>query len=220
MKLVTFQTIIIVLLILILVTQYNRKTTTFQHNDQPLTIDSYLYVREYKKQLIKNTTDLLDDIGIKFVLAHGNLIEFARGKPILHDDDIDIRFDHKDFEKWKKYCKDPKDSYNLVFDNRINSVDQQLKNGIQVHLKNFNNRDQLKTFPNMDIHLDLVANNIKNSVWMPYDIDFQKRREITYLGEKTYVPSEKDTHRILKKEYGDNLFWSYKKPNSNTEFVG
>lgn len=200
---------------------YLRKQTTFRFNkEQPLTVDSYLYTREYKRQLIKGITSLLDELDIKFVLSHGNLLEHIRGKPILHDDDVDIRFDEKDLDKWKKYCQGSEENeYNLVFDGRFHEWDKQLYDGIQIRLKEFKNEKGLETFSNMDIHADLVVATINRGCWISYDIDFEKRRETKYLGEKTYIPSEKDTHKILKKDYGDNIFWSYKRPNCDIQII-
>ena len=214
-----FKTVIIIFLLLIIFNIMYRKKDTFQHNNQLLTVDSYVYVKEHRRQLIKNVTKLMDELDIKFVLSHGNLLEFVRGKPILHDDDIDIRFDKKDFDKWKEYCQDPdnKNKYNLVFDNRFNEIDKQLINGIQIRLNSFNNEKELKTFPDIDIHVDFVSASIDSNIWIPYDIDFDKKREITYLGEKCYVPSKEDSHKVLKKDYGDNMFWSYKYPNKNVQ---
>ena len=224
-RLEIFLTIIIVILMIIIFNMRYRKQTTFQHNkNQPLTVGSYAYVKEYRKQLIKNITKLLDELDIKFILGHGNLLEFMRDKPILHDDDIDIRFDKKDLKKWEEYCKNPdnKNKYNLVFDDRFDKMDKQLYNGIQIRLENFENKKELEIFPEMDIHADLVLASIDTNRpgecrWILYDIDFEKRREIKYLGEKSYVPSEEDSHKVLKKDYGDNMFWSYRYPNRDVQ---
>ena len=110
---------------------------TFQYNKNVrLTRSSYHYVLNYKRQLVKNITRLLNDLDIKFVIGHGNLIEYERKKPIYHDDDVDIRFDVKDMNKWKNYCRNitNKTRYNLIFDDRFQDIDAQLYNGIQARL--------------------------------------------------------------------------------------
>ena len=77
----------------------------YQHNKHvQVTANTYAYVREYKKQLLQNITNLLNDLQIRFVISHGNLIEFERNCPIYHDDDLDIRFCIDDAAKWNQYC--------------------------------------------------------------------------------------------------------------------
>ena len=46
--------------------------------------------------------DVWKKLNIKFVIDGGNLLEYTRGKMIQRDNDIDIRFDINDFQKWKK----------------------------------------------------------------------------------------------------------------------
>ena len=82
-------------------------------------------------------------------------MEFERGETIYQDDDLDIRFDINDLDKWHIYCQNPKNKtnpkYNLVFDNRFTNIKQQQINGIQCRLIHFNNTNNIKQF-NMDIH--------------------------------------------------------------------
>ena len=86
----------------------------YQHNPGiTITKENYEYVREYKKQLLQNITRLLNDLNIRFVISHGNLIEYKRGAPIYHDDDLDIRFNRDDIEKWSQFCKE-KNSIKLL----------------------------------------------------------------------------------------------------------
>jgi len=182
----------------------NKKKNKLQHNQKKITYDIYSYVFLYKKQLIKNITLLLNSLNIKFVIAHGNLIEFERGEYIFRDDDIDIRFDHRDFDKWELFCSEPSNNnkYNLNFDFRFSDIKQQKKNGIQCGLINFENFYNNKEFPELDIHLDLVSSNLKSEVWIKYNIDFDNIRKIKYLDVDTYAPSISDTKMILQKEYG------------------
>ena len=181
----------------------------FQHNFKvKVDKETYEYVRQYKSQLLFNIDKLLDDLNIKYVIAHGNLIEYVRNKPIYHDDDLDIRFDVDDFWKWEKYCKDLNNvddyKYNLKYDHRIFDIEKQLFNGIQIRLIKFMNPDNIKEF-NLDIHCDLVASRVdKKDSWMDYYIDYSKLRRVNFLEVDTYVPSEDDTDRILTKQYGKN----------------
>ena len=199
-----------------IVYQKNNKITKeymhFQHNNVIVTKESFRYVLEYKKQLLKNITNLLHKLNIKFVIGHGNLIEYVRNKFIFHDDDIDIRMCMDDLNKWKKYCKNlnklEDKNFNLKFDERIFDMGKQLFNGIQVELIKFKNDNKIREYK-MGIHCDLVFDKVGSGVWIDYDIDFKKIKLTKYFGSKVYVPCKKDTHKVLSKEYGK----SYMIPN-------
>ena len=184
----------------------------YQHNELIVNEDNLKYCNEVKKQLLHNVSSLLKKLNIKFVISHGNLIEFTRKKPIYHDDDIDIRICSEDFDKWVSYCKNLNclvdNQYNLKFDERLFAIELQKVYGIQINLNNFINNNNINEY-NMEIHCDVVLNTIESETWIKYDIDFNNLREVKYLGTITYAPSEEDTDRILKKEYGEN----YIKPN-------
>jgi len=186
----------------------------FQHNKHiKITPISYNYVKEYKKQLIFNITKLLNVLDIKFVISHGNLIEYERGLPIHQDDDLDIRMNIKDFPKWEKFCKENKKEtkYNLVFDGRFKKLDSQKYNGIQCQLIKFNNKKNIKEFK-MNIHCDLIVSRVGTSFWMDYNINYYDLRKIKYLGVNTYAPNKDDTKRVLKKQYGKNYLKPHKPP--------
>lgn len=177
----------------------------FYHNKNIITFDSYTYVKLYKKQLLENITTLLEDLNIKFVISHGNLIEYVRGKYIFQDDDLDIRFDTNDFEKWKNYCKNNSHNnikYNLNFNHNFYSAEKQLVYGTQANLIKFVNKNKIQEYPKMDIHLDLVANNVNYGPWCKYNINFNNLRKIRYLDIETFAPSLIDTNKVLIKEYG------------------
>lgn len=188
----------------------------FQHNTRiKVNKQSYEYVSQYRHQLLSNVAKLLDDLDIKYVISHGNLLEYVRGEPIYHDDDIDLRFDINDFWKWERYCKNLNnrldDKYNLKYDKRIFNPKRQLYDGIQIRLIKFMNTDNIKEF-NMDIHCDLVASKVPHRTWMNYHIDYSNLRKIKYLGTNTYAPSLYDSDYVLKTNYGKN----YIKPNYKT----
>ena len=102
----------------------NKKCVNFQHNKKIMVNkESYKYVYQVRQQILNNIDKLLNKLNIKYVISHGNLIEYTRGKKIYHDDDIDIRMDINDLDKWISYCKNLNSlydyDYNLKYDNRI-----------------------------------------------------------------------------------------------------
>lgn len=188
----------------------------FQHNSNIMvTTKSYTYVREYKKQLIYNITQLFNELQIKFVIGHGNLIEYERQEPIYHDDDIDIRFDINDIQKWKTYCSNPNNNTNIKYNLQFNYLQIfKLQDWTRVKLINF--IGNIKPI-NMNINIDIVSSNYKgfwkknfiDKFWVDYNINYNNLRKIKYLEVDTYAPSIEDTIMILTKEYGPN----YIKPN-------
>lgn len=178
----------------------------FQHNRIKITRTSYAYVKSYKLELMANLSNLFSDICVRYVISHGNLLEYERGQSIFQDDDLDIRVCKLDIEKWENYCKDPKNQanskYNLRFDNRFHDMNKQKNNGIQCRLMHHvtDATDELK---NMNIHADIVFDTVTSKQWMDYDIDWDNIVRITYMGTLTYVPKKEDIVRLLKKNYGE-----------------
>ena len=70
------------------------------------------------------------------------------------------------------------EDYNLNFDSRFKIIKNQLYNGIQARLIKFNNKNNIKEFPGMDIHLDLVCSIVENKFWMDYKIDFNNLQKL------------------------------------------
>jgi hypothetical protein len=200
--------------------KYKYPCNVFQHNKKfNINKDTYTYVLEYKKQLIKNITNLLNDLQIRFVISNGNLIEYERGTPIYHDDDLDIRFCVDDIDKWSNYCSNihniNNSKYNLQFDNRFNYIQKQRYKGIKAELIEFKNDKNINIYEKMKICIDLVANNIfVPFIWIKYNIDYNNLRKIKYLDVDTYAPSNEDTNKVLKIEYGNN----YLIPNRRYKF--
>lgn len=223
--------IIIILIIIIIVTiillynkneylksniEFNPSQIKFQHNNYIIDKNNLNYVRNYKKILLKNTAKLLDDLNIKYVISHGNLIEYERGKPIYHDDDIDIRYDINDIYKWIIFCKNNNRivrKYNLKFDHKFKDIRRQIPRGIHISLHKYND---IKVIGKFNIHVDLVPNIAEDKFWLDYDIDYNNLRNITFLDVKTYSPSKEDTHKVLSKQYGENYL--IPKPNYNINF--
>lgn len=177
----------------------------FQHNSNyMITIESYKYIEAYKKELLKNVTKLMNDLNIKFSISDGLLLQYTRGKPILEDDDIDIRFDKNDFKKWEDFCnKNNKklDKYNLIFDDRFTNIKQQKINGIQCSLINFNGNSKYK---NINILVDLVSSNVENKFWADFNINFNNLRKVKIYNVETFIPSKEDATEYLKFTYGPN----------------
>ena len=189
----------------------------FKQNDHiTVTPHVYYYVREYKRQLVFFITKLLDDLNIKFVISHGNLIEYERGSPIHHDDDVDIRMNIKDCYKWVTFCEENNNAtnYNLVFDSRFKNkgLSSQQYDGIQCRLITFINKQKIKEYK-MDMHCDLVASIVECKwIWPDYNIDYSDLRKINYLGVETYAPNKNDTKRVLIRDYGINYLIPHKPP--------
>jgi hypothetical protein len=167
----------------------------FQHNKNvPVTPKTYAYVRDCKQQLVREVTSLLDRLGIRFVISHGNLLEWVRGRPIFHDDDVDFRFCEEDIPLWQAYLDASPEHWSppglrIVAANRR---------------KHFYKVKIVSSSPKLQVVLDLVAHGTSDLVWIPYDIDFDARREVEYMGVRTYVPSETDVAKVLKLDYGPN----------------
>ena len=182
-----------------------RKCKYFQHNSKyKITFESYKYVKNYKKELIRNITNLLNDLNIKFSIADGLLLEYHRGKPIYQDDDVDIRFDNNDFHKWENFCnKNNKklDKYNLIFDDRFTNIKQQKINGIQCSLINFKGDSKYK---NLKVLVDLVSSNVENKFWVDFNINFNNLRKVKIYDVETFIPSKEDTIKYLKFFYGSD----------------
>jgi hypothetical protein len=176
----------------------------FHNRHIEVTKDSYAYVYEYKQQLMSNLARFLRDSNIKYVISHGNLIEYERKRPIFHDDDIDIRMDNSDISNIDFSILK---NYNLKL---IEGWVAGFKTKSECNRHYYWHHINLLVFEsdipvvNMTIFADLVCNKTNISPWVPYDLDYTSLREITYMGTKTFAPSEKDTIRLLEKEYGKN----------------
>ena len=179
----------------------------FQHNNVKITKTSYAYVKEYKLELMKNLSNLFSDICVRYVISHGNLLEYERGQYIFQDDDLDIRVCKLDIDKWETYCKDPKNQanpkYNLRFDNRFHDINKQKHNGIQCWLIHNPVLDATVELKKMNIHSDIVFDTVTSKQWMDYNIDWDNIVNITYMGISTYVPKKDDVVRVLAKNYGN-----------------
>jgi hypothetical protein len=179
----------------------------FQHNSKfDVNKNTYEYVKQYKQQLLENLAKLFDDINIKYVISHGNLIEYLRGSPIYHDDDIDLRININDYDKIKNYFNknnNKLEKYNLKFDERILSHYENVFkfNGSQCWLIKFNNKYNITEYK-MDIHADIVLNKVGSNFWLNYDINYNDLQKIKYYNVSVYIPNKKDCEKVLITQYG------------------
>ena len=213
----------------------------FQHTKVLVTDETLKYTQTYKGELLKRIVNILNFLDIKYYLSNGNLIEYLRGNLIIHDDDIDIRYDIRDFSKWKNYCLKLENrnnkyydvKHNLIFDNRAIKFEKQRENGIQIKLDienitniSLRNKSILKNCPNnlleKGIHADLVP-CCSNGIWQESCYVFlQKKalRNVTIFGIKNVsIPNKKICHYILKKQYGREYLIpniNYKRVNKDT----
>ena len=182
----------------------------FQHSGMPITKDSYAFVQKSKHNLLNGISTVMAKYQIRYVISHGNLIEFVRGRPIYHDDDIDIRFDVRDFPKWEQYCNSLKNGidaeHNLIWDDRIHDFSRQRDNGIQARLISCTtDKIDSKSGHKYDVHCDVVASQVQSSFWNNYDLAFETSlRPVMYMGSTVYVPTKEKAHTLLHLEYGSD----------------
>lgn len=177
----------------------------FQHNKLELNRYNYTIINNKKIKLLNKLASLFNHLKVKYVIGHGNLVEYERNTPILHDDDIDLRVDINDTEKWfnysntliKKGSKYYDTKYDLLFDDRAVDPEKQLYNGLQCMLN-----EEYKPY---EIHADIVFNKVKTDFWMDYNIDYSRLRKIRYLLTDTYAPSVEDTKQVLTTQYNNYL---------------
>lgn len=188
--------------------KYNMNASSkiiFQHSKIMITRKTYNYVKRYKHELFKNITQVLKKHNIKFVIGYGNLLEYVRGEPIIHDDDIDIRFDIEDFPKWENYCRSLKNKFdkenNLIYNDRFHNFRLQKHKGIVVKLYKF---DSKGVDYNKSIWCDLIPSVVSFKFWNDYKIFHKPLIQIKYLESVAYIPDKKLTNDILTKTYGKN----------------
>ena len=185
----------------------------FQHNKQyEINESTYLYVYNYKKQLLQNIDKLLELLNIKYYVSYGNLLELVRGKPIYQDDDLDIIFDINDLNKWYKFCENNNNliKWNLKFDDRWKDINKQKLNGIQARLIKFDNPLNIDEY-NMDIHMDLVASKVGSDYWPNFKVNFNNLQKVNLWNVPTYIPDINDLFTILHTTYGEDFM--IPKPN-------
>lgn len=216
----------ILLIILILFLIFKKKkfenfsnTLYFQHNNKiEVNEKTYNYVREYKKILLSKVVNILKKKNIKFVISGGNLLEYYRKDIIYQDDDIDIRFDYNDFNKWFNYCltlkkdKDTGHFYDIKkgikLCHRTNQKNKQLQNGLQIWLipEKFKKLEKYKEYFNkLDLHMDVVSSYLpfkKGNFWPDVQYFFNSELQIVkYLDTKVYIPNESNINKYLKDTY-------------------
>ena len=172
----------------------------YQHCDVLITEKNYAVVTDTRRRLIAGVTSALERHRVRYVLGHGNLLEFVRGEPIVHDDDVDIRIHRDDLDRWMGYCleageKDEARALSLR-DARRTDRGAQARNGMQLWLLD-------DPHPHFDVHVDVVSSTVPDPVWIDYHPAFETPlRRTTYLGVLVWVPSAEAARKLLIQEYG------------------
>lgn len=175
----------------------------FYHSWIVVTEGGYRIVTEARRRLVRGVASALEDHGIRYVLGHGNLLEFTRGKAIVHDDDVDVRVDVRDFDRWMQYCAqtgsvDRARGLSLRDARRTDAAAQRV-NGLQISLLD-------DPHPRFDVHVDVVPSVVSSPVWTDYSAAFtQPLRRALYLGVPVRVPSAEMAERLLRREYGPSF---------------
>jgi len=167
----------------------------------PVTLKNYTFVREVKKRLLSAVGTLLESLQVRYALSDGNLLEYERGVPIYHDDDVDIRVDSRDFHIIADYIggRNKKDTdHNILFENFQS-------HNLWYHVSLINIDDIKPVKFKSKIYLDLViSHELCDGFWINFDIDFDNLRRINYLDIDTFAPGKEDTVRILQAAFGVN----------------
>ena len=132
-------------------------------------------------------------------------MEYERGSPIYQDDDIDIRFDVNDLEKWKKYVAslkfgcDKENNLKIILKINLYIISNKL---YLIRLIQFNYDKKINI--KFRIFCDFIPNNINRGSFGRYNVFHKELRKIKYLGVDTYAPNQELTEKVLKDEYGKN----------------
>ena len=159
-----------------------------------------------KLSLLRRIDTMMNTAGVAYTISHGTLLEFARGMPIYHDDDIDVIFSAYDRARWERFClahsrEDMEKQFGVKFDDRQHDIWKQRRDGCQLFL--------VDPQSDVTVHADLVSENVHVAcVWLLHSVDFKRLRrvEIKYPGinETATVScmSREDSRRFLRIEYG------------------
>lgn len=198
------------------------QTVYCHRNDVKITEENFIQIHNQKVKAIDSIHKLFEQLKIKYVISHGDLIQYVRKKPIYHDDDVDIRICINDvnklydyFESLPKirdiYCFSESDikklklsydgkydkQFDLYYDNRANFKDRFLYNGIQSKF--------LTIYKPFNFTFDLVPSIAGTDFWLDYHINWLKIKKVNCYDIYFYVPSDEDTHKVLSMQYGDYI---------------
>lgn len=197
----------------------------------PVTTKNLKVAQQSKLELMEKCIDVLQELGISYVITNGSLLEILRGGDIIpQDDDIDIRFEDAGMKKLMKYAKnfreeqDPRkhspssDTHRCIDDDRGISMDIRVKNipfkdGIDVQLvyghKKTTSPQPDAGPPHLNIHLDLVPESVSNSVFEPLVGISDNAVNASYKGLPVKIPEPIYRQKHLLGRYGPN----YMKPH-------
>eukprot|EP00746_Dinoflagellata_sp_MGD_P102997 gnl/MRDRNA2_/MRDRNA2_42400_c0_seq1.p1 gnl/MRDRNA2_/MRDRNA2_42400_c0~~gnl/MRDRNA2_/MRDRNA2_42400_c0_seq1.p1 ORF type:complete len:350 (-),score=31.94 gnl/MRDRNA2_/MRDRNA2_42400_c0_seq1:436-1485(-) len=196
----------------------NRRPLVFQHSRIPVTRDGLHQVQMAKKKLLQGVVLILEEIGIPYVIMDGALLEYLRGQTIVHDDDLDIRYENEDCAKIANYSRKLNFSrgeyfhvqHGIVFDGRLASCDSeeggQLHNGVQARLDEHASLG-FEYDAKFQVHLDLVpaiVHEDSRHLWRNApDVFFNPERAV-FLGVKVWKPNPHEAQRYLRRKYRGN----------------
>ncbi len=156
----------------------------FKHTKLKYTVENSVLINKTLTSLLYRVVLILDLLDVKYTIAHGTLIGWARGKQFVPwDDDIDIRVDYNDWFKLQNIYETAKKSqknWNITTiyvngstvdiplvqaDERLSMLNE--RNDIQFRVlgigyTKFNKKEKLTD----DIHLDLISSvSVAGGFW-------------------------------------------------------
>ena len=166
----------------------------FSHSGERVTDQSFRRVRATKRLLLSKCASLFKQLGVRYIISDGNLLEYRRGRPIPQDDDIDFRVHDADFGRIIEYYKSLPQSHD---DGRGIKVKKAFKNGFKIRLVEDNG---------IDMWADVVPASEKSNVWRRIpEWAFEGLQNVDYMGVRVLAPSNENADRILRDQYGNNF---------------
>lgn len=173
-------------------------------------------VQNYKRVILQRVVSVFEDTGIPYSLDAGNLLETLRGEIIPQDDDLDVRFDHRHWDKWVAYCNSLQkteikgvtryvdSARHLLFDARARDLPAQLYDGIQASLADLT--DPLPVRKDCEpLHVDIVTSNPRSDFWPNVGYFFEEPLDkIEYCGIPVSIPNLHIRNQYLTQLYGKN----------------
>ena len=175
------------------------KSTTLLVTDKRVKdVDNITY------ELMDFIDNLLNSLDVRYFVSDGTLLGTIRNnKRIRHDNDIDLRIHPDDWYKFQDYINQlpttdiPDTTYH--YDISKDSLNKYGFSWIQFHTKN------LKSKYNF-IHADLVNADFSfKKIWYDQSYAFDKPLRRDKFGPiNVWIPSEKNTVKMLTRSYGKN----------------
>ena len=191
----------------------------FQHCKSAEVTHSLLQkVQNYKRILLQRIVSVFNANDIAYSLDAGNLLESLRGEVIPQDDDLDVRFDHCDWDKWEAYCRSLQKvttdqtryvdvARNLTYDGRGHHFEKQKYNGIQARLLDLENplppQGMKHSKKDEAMHVDIVTSKPGTTFWNNVEHFFTTPLRVkSYLSTDVTLPPVEMQHAYLSQKYG------------------